>query len=128
MKTVLRLLSLTLFLFLMATIFPASAQVSTSNGHGAQSFKNTFGKGFGFHDKSGFGERAFGERGRFGDRRGFGGEDKGGPDDKNGDDGGANAPLNDWLSLLLAAGLGLGLKKTMDRNKALRLKSIDIPD
>ena len=131
MKKVLCLFSLTLLLLLTVTIFQASAQVSPNNSRGGQfSEKNAFGRGIGFPDKGGFGgSGGFGDRSVFGGRGGFGDKGKEGPQDKDGGDGGGtNAPLDGWLGLLLAAGLGLGLKKTMDRNKALRLKSINIPD
>jgi len=91
------------------------------------------GFGGGNADRSAFGEKnAFGgERNAFGGRLegkgGFGDHDRGRKDfDPN--TGGGTAPLSDWLPLLLAAGLGLGLKRVIDRNKALRLKSIDISE
>jgi hypothetical protein len=41
---------------------------------------------------------------------------------------GGSAPLDGGLSLLLAAGIGLGVKKMRDRNRALKEKNIDTAD
>ena len=40
--------------------------------------------------------------------------------------GGESAPIDGGLSLLLAAGIGLGMKKAHDRNKALKQQATDI--
>lgn len=66
-------------------------------------------------------ERTFGEPRGFDDRRGFGGftfGNRSGIQDGNPQPGTPNAPLDGGLSLLLAAGLGLGVKRAMNRNKA----------
>jgi hypothetical protein len=123
MKKVLRLLTLT------CIAIPFMAVSVLANGD-----QGRFGGGNA--DRSAFGERnAFGgersmygaQRGGLDGRNGFGDHDRGnGRFDPN--TGGTTAPLSDWLPLLLAAGLGLGLKRIIDRNKALRLKNIDISE
>jgi hypothetical protein len=126
MKKVLRLLTLT------CIAIPFMALSVLANGEQGR-------LGGGNADRSAFGERnAFGGersigtqrggldgRGGFGERGGFGDRGRGGFDPNTG---GTTAPLSDWLPLLLVAGLALGLKRVIDRNKALRLKSIDIPE
>ena len=120
MKKVLRLLTLTCIAipFMAVSVLANGEQGRLGGGNADRSAfgeKNAFG-----------GERSIGQRGRDG-RDGFGDRDRGnGRFDPN--TGGTTAPLSDWLPLLLAAGLGLGLKRVIDRNKALRLKNIDISE
>jgi hypothetical protein len=133
MKKFLRLLPLSLLVIPMMT-FSVYANGDGRGGldRGAAE-RNPFGERNAFN-RGGFGENRipFGERGGIGDRGGFG--DRGGIGEHGGFQtgepgaGGTTAPIDGWLSLLLAAGLALGLKMTIDRNKALRLKNIEIPE
>jgi hypothetical protein len=60
------------------------------------------------------------ERSEKGDRDGLGarGGDQASPRGSSSDEGGARVPLDGGLSILLAAGIGLGVKKMVEKNKA----------
>ncbi|HMH20228.1 MAG TPA: hypothetical protein VK563_00560 [Puia sp.] len=47
-------------------------------------------------------------------------------DSRNGGEGGARVPLDGGISILLAAGIGLGMKKMNDKKNAAKIKDSDI--
>lgn len=103
MKKVIYLLALSLFVLPILSVSTASA----NDGHGS-TFRDANRSGLHDYDH----HREDRDRGSY----------------PGGAGGGENAPIDGGITLLLAAGIGLGVKKVVDRNKASKQAITDTPE
>ena len=125
MKKVLSVLFLSLVVIPVLTVTPAAANNGDEDGKGRKEDNLTK-----WNQHLKFGERDHDYRGYWGQGHrlegGSNGPVTGDPSTPGGS--GQNAPLDGGLSLLLAAGIGLGAKKANQMRKAARQQTSDIPE
>jgi hypothetical protein len=127
----------TLWMALLAIPFLMFSKVYANHpgGPGYRAFSNAPGRPA-FTESPFTRDFSYRERARGGRDNPFGGDDHGrgdGPGDRPnphnpGDPGDPRAPLDGGLSLLLAAGIGLGVKKAFRKNKIQPVEETDISE
>lgn len=122
MKKVLSVLFLSLVAIPVLTVTQAAANPGDEGGRKENQLTK-------WNDRLKFGERDHDYRGYYGRRLDDGptGPVSGDPA-APGPGGGQSAPLDGGLSLLLAAGIGLGVKKAANLRKASRQQNPEIPE
>lgn len=116
-----------LFLSLVAIPVLTVQQASANDGDGKGRKEDQLTK---WNQHLKFGERDHDYRGYWGRRSedGSGTPVTGSPTTPGGSGGGQSAPLDGGLTLLLAAGIGLGVKKAATRRKVSRQENSEIPE
>jgi|SRR6185437_1761383 len=128
MKKVLSVLFLSFVAIPILTVTPAAANNGDEDGNGNGHRKAEQLTKWNQHLK--FGERDRNYRGYWGRRLDAGPSDPatGTPAAPGGSGNGQSAPLDGGLSLLLAAGIGLGAKKANQMRKAAKQRNSEIPE
>jgi hypothetical protein len=108
-------------LILSAVVIPV--MTLTANAENPHAFQNQRHEAHNFFTD--FFRDLFGGHAGANHRGNYGGGSNSQGDNGNGGNGGATAPIDGGISLLLAAGLGLGVKKAFNKNKAAKQQIAD---